>query len=105
MAVGFRWQWPTLSRRPPQSGLPWPRFPSHRVAGGGHPALRVGRQKAPTQHHRHFCLWLQADLQPPKIDFRLSPNSGHSEAHAGLLLVTQTGLHTVHGAVSGAPLR
>ena len=28
MAVGFRWQWPTLSRRPPQSGLPWPRFPS-----------------------------------------------------------------------------
>ncbi len=28
MAVGFRWQWPALSRRPPQSGLPWPRFPS-----------------------------------------------------------------------------
>ncbi len=28
MAVGFRWLWPALSRRPPQSGLPWPRFPS-----------------------------------------------------------------------------
>ncbi len=37
MAVGFRWRWPALSRRPPQSGLPWPRFPSHRVAGGSHP--------------------------------------------------------------------
>ena len=29
-------------------------------------------------------LWLQADLQPPEIDFRLSPNFGHSVAHAGL---------------------
>ena len=28
MAVGVRWQWPALSRRPPQSGLPWLRFPS-----------------------------------------------------------------------------
>ncbi len=28
MAVGFRWRWPALSRRPPQSGLPWSRFPS-----------------------------------------------------------------------------
>ncbi len=28
MAVGFRRLWPALSRLPPQSGLPWPRFPS-----------------------------------------------------------------------------
>ena len=31
--------------------------------------------------------WLQADIQPPKIDFRFTPESGHSEAHAGLPLV------------------
>jgi hypothetical protein len=28
--------------------------------------------------------------QSPEIDFRLTPNTGHSEAHAGLPLVTQT---------------
>ncbi len=36
-------------------------------------------------------LWLQGDIQSPEIDFRLTPNSGHSEAHAGLLLVTRNG--------------
>ena len=36
-------------------------------------------------------LWLQADIQPPEIDFRLTPNNGHSEAHAGLPLVTRSG--------------
>jgi len=36
-------------------------------------------------------IWLQGDIQPPKIDFRLTPNNGHSEAHAGLLLVTRLG--------------
>ncbi len=30
-------------------------------------------------------------MPPPEIDFRLTPNSGHSEAHAGLPLVTQSG--------------
>ncbi len=35
--------------------------------------------------------WLQADIQSPKIDFRSSPNNGHSEAHAGLPLVTPSG--------------
>ncbi len=39
-----------------------------------------------------FRLWLQADIQPPKIDFRLTPNNGHSEAHAGLPLLTRSGL-------------
>ncbi len=29
--------------------------------------------------------------QHPAIDFRSSPKSGHSEAHAGLPLLTQTG--------------
>jgi len=41
--------------------------------------------------HANVASWLQADLQPPEIDFRLPPNSGHSEAHAGLLLVTPNG--------------
>ncbi len=35
--------------------------------------------------------WLQGDIQPPEIDFRSSPNTGHSEAHAGLPLVTHNG--------------
>ncbi len=33
--------------------------------------------------------WLQADIQSPKIDFRCTPESGHSEAHAGLPVLTQ----------------
>ncbi len=38
-----------------------------------------------------FRFWLQADLQSPEIDFRLTPNIGHSEAHAALPLVTRLG--------------
>ncbi len=26
----------------------------------------------------HVRIWLQADLQPPEIDFRFDPESGHS---------------------------
>ncbi len=37
--------------------------------------------------------WLQADIQSPKIDFCFTPNSGHSEAHAGLPVLT----HSRHG--------
>ncbi len=40
---------------------------------------------------RYDRFWLQADIQSPEIDFRCTPNSGHSEAHAGLLLVTRSG--------------
>jgi hypothetical protein len=36
-------------------------------------------------------LWLQADIQALEIDFRLTPNNGHSEAHAGLPLLTRLG--------------
>ncbi len=36
-----------------------------------------------------LCFWLQADIRSPEIDFRLTPNNGHSEAHAGLPLLTQ----------------
>ncbi len=36
-------------------------------------------------------LWLQADLQASEIDFCFTPNNGHSEAHAGLPLLTQPG--------------
>ncbi len=42
----------------------------------------------------NFRLWLQADLQPPEIDFRLSPNFGHSVAHAGLPVLTLSGSGT-----------
>ncbi len=35
--------------------------------------------------------WLQGDIQSPEIDFRLTPNSGHSEAHAGLPVLTHSG--------------
>ncbi len=30
-------------------------------------------------------------MHSPKIDFRFDPNNGHSEAHAGLPLVTHSG--------------
>ncbi len=39
----------------------------------------------------YVASWLQADIQSPEIDFRLTPNNGHSEAHAGLPLLTLTG--------------
>ena len=35
--------------------------------------------------------WLQADIVPPEIDFRLTPKSGHSEVYAELPLVTRNG--------------
>jgi len=54
--------------------------------------LPVNRQTAPpvAANYREsgLVLWLKADLQSPEIDFRSSPNNGHSKAHAGLLLVT-----------------
>ena len=43
------------------------------MAGLRHPLARA-----------NFCFWLQADLKPPEIDFRLSPSFGHSEVHSGL---------------------
>ncbi len=39
----------------------------------------------------NFRIWLQADLQPPEIDFRSSPSFGHSGAQAGLPLLTRFG--------------
>ncbi len=35
--------------------------------------------------------WLQTDIQSLEIEVRLSPRSGHSEARAGLPLLTQPG--------------
>ena len=43
MVVGFRWQWPALSQRPPQSGLPLPRFPSPLIE----PDVRICRVDQP----------------------------------------------------------
>ena len=37
------------------------------------------------------CLWLQGDIQSLQIDFRLTPESGHSEVYAGLPLLTPSG--------------
>jgi len=57
--------------------------------------------------HPDFRLWLQGDIQSPKIDFRLTPNSGHSEAHAGLPFVTHKGHYRLSspGLPSAMPLR
>ena len=38
---------------------------------------------------KYFRNWLQGDIQRPEIDFCSTPESGHSEAHAGLPLLTQ----------------
>jgi len=35
---------------------------------------------APATGIANVVLWLQGDLQPPEIDFRSSPNNGHSKA-------------------------
>ena len=35
--------------------------------------------------------WLKADIQSPEIEVRFAPKSRHSEAHAGLPLLTQSG--------------
>ncbi len=45
------------------------------------------RNSVPIRLVRHPRL--KADLQPPEFDFRFPPNTGHSQAHAGLPLVTQ----------------
>ncbi len=36
--------------------------------------------------------WLQGDMQPPEYEVCFTPNTGHSEAHAGLPLLTHNGL-------------
>ncbi len=41
--------------------------------------------------------WLQTDMQPPEYDVCFAPRSGHSEAHAGLPLVTHSGLSVLYG--------
>ncbi len=38
-----------------------------------------------------FCLWLQADMQSPEYEVCFTPNTGHSEAHAGLPVLTRLG--------------
>ncbi len=39
--------------------------------------------------HLNVASWLQADMRPPGIEVCSTPNSGHSEAHAGLPVLTQ----------------
>jgi len=45
----------------------------------------------PLGRRSNVWVWLQADLQPPEIDFCSTPNKRHSEAHAGLPLLTRLG--------------
>ena len=40
-------------------------------------------------------LWLQADIQPPEIEVCSTPNNGHSEAHAGLPVLVESGCGAV----------
>ncbi len=37
-------------------------------------------------------LWLKPEVQSPEIEVRFTPNNGHSEAHAGLPVLTLSGL-------------
>ncbi len=57
----------------------------------------IGRELAITKRRlkniTNFRFWVGTDIQPPEIDFRLTPNNGHSEAHAGLPLLTQSRLY------------
>ena len=41
-----------------------------------------------TERLANVASWLQADLLPPKIDFRYYPDIGHFLAHAGLPYLT-----------------
>ncbi len=64
------------------------------------PHKQAGHMAAPTSMHYHPKIpcqqgavhtWLKTEVQPPEIDFRSTPNNGHSEAHAGLPLLTHSG--------------
>ncbi len=81
--------------------LPWPycRFPLRRLIGGGNENSIGNQNQSQKQCGLRSQLWieanvrdwLKADLQPPEIEVRFAPNTGHSEAHAGLPLVTRSG--------------
>ncbi len=64
---------------------------------GGLPYRRTDRVRT-LVHALRVRLWLQADIQSPKIDFCFTPNNGHSEAHAGLPVLT-------HSGSRGSPIR
>jgi len=62
------------------------------------PHKQAGHMAAPTSKHYRPKIpcqqgavhtWLKADIQSPEIEVRFTPRSGHSEAHAGLPLLTQ----------------
>ena len=58
---------------------------------GNSQGAAIAAAYAARQRTAHVACWLKADIQSPKIDFRFTPNTGHSEAHAGLPLVTRLG--------------
>ena len=84
---------------------------SNRTCGFPASGTARGKMKTVSRHHRYFCFWLKADIQSPEIEVRftpktghrrrdvrfgpdyvrLSPNSRHSRASAGLPLMTQSG--------------
>ncbi len=53
----------------------------------------IGRELAITKRRlrniTNFRFWLQADIQSTEINVCFTPKSGHSEAHAGLPLLTR----------------
>ena len=51
-----------------------------------------------TMRPYEVSLWLGTDIQPPEIDVRFTPRSGHSEAHAGLPVLTHNG-HMDHASI------
>ncbi len=43
---------------------------------------------APIFAHPNFRFWLKADIQSPKIDFRFTPNTGHSDTDSEFERIT-----------------
>ncbi len=68
----------------------WPPSPGHALSARFGPNRRWP-DFGGLSRHVNVSSWLQADIRSPQIDFRSTPNFGHSEAHAGLPVVTPCG--------------
>ncbi len=64
--------------------------PQHRKCGSG---IACDRNLA--INAVRVRLWLKADIQSPEIDFCFTPNNGHSETHAGLPVLVESGCGAV----------
>ncbi len=71
-----------------------------------HSALRhvaISLCEAFVLQRRNVRCWLQADIKSLEFEVCSTPKSGHSEAHDGLLLVTQSGHLGVRSANQPEP--